>query len=258
MVPFLLAWILAFAAPAQAQDAEALTRYQQGVQAYRDGDVATAANVWRRLYASNAPELDPAALAFDLGNAAFRLGRPLEAALWFETSVRHAPRDADAWANLEFAREKAGLDPADRGDLVDTLSRLAHALTLAEAEWTVLALALALTAALAARAWWGGAGLRRATWALGVATLLACLPWAAALRRSGEPTWAVVESGGAELRSEPRADAPLVGRIEAAERVEHEDALPGWVRVRSGASLSGWLRETAVRDFGRGAAPSPP
>ena len=126
--------LAALAPRASSADDGALTRYAQGVQAYREGDAATAANVWRRLYASGAPGLDPAALAYDLGNACFRLGRPLEAALWFEESVRRAPRDADAWANLELAREKAGLDPADRGDLSDTLSRLVHSATLAEAE----------------------------------------------------------------------------------------------------------------------------
>lgn len=257
LVPTLL--LLAALAPrAVASDVEARTRYAQGVQAYREGDAATAANVWRRLYASAAPGLDPAALAFDLGNASFRLGRPLEAALWFEESVRHAPRDADAWANLELAREKAGLDPADRGDLADTLGRLVHALTLSEAERALLVLSVLLSVALSARAWWGGAPLRRATWVLAAATLVACVPWAAGLMRSGGPTWAVVEPGGGELLSEPRSDAPRVGRVEAGARVEHVDALPGWVRVGSGASLSGWLAETAVRDFGRGTASREP
>jgi hypothetical protein len=36
------------------------------------------------------------------------------------------------------------------------------------------------------------------------------------------------------------------------------DALPGWVRVSSDASLSGWLAETAVRDFGHGTASGAP
>jgi hypothetical protein len=84
------------------------------------------------------------------------------------------------------------------------------------------------------------------------------VPWAAGLRRAGEPTWAVVETGGAELYSEPRVDAPRVGRVEPGARVERTDALPGWVRVRFDASLSGWLAETAVRDFGHGTAPREP
>lgn len=258
------AWLLlvlalcAFAPRTTAADDEARTRYAQGVQAYREGDAATAANVWRRLYAAGAPGLDPAALACNLGNAAYRLGRPLEAALWFEAGVRYAPRDADAWANLELAREKAGLDPADRGDLSDTLSRLVHALTLAEAERALFVLALLFAGALAARAWWGGVGLRRASWILAGATLLACVPWAAGLRRASEPDWAVVEPGGVELHSEPRPDAPRVGRIEPGTRVGRVDALPGWVRVSSGASLSGWLRESAVRDFGHGTAAREP
>lgn len=255
VLPWLLLLLGAFLAPpARAAEDEAATRYAQAVQAYREGDAATAANVWRRLYRTGAPGLDPAALAFDLGNAAYRLGRPLEAALWFEASVRHAPRDVDAWANLELARERAGLPPADRGDLADTLARLLHALTLAEAEWLLVLSALALALALAGRLWWGGAALRRATWALGALTLLALLPWAANLRRAGEPTWAVVERGGAELASEPRDDAPRVGRLEPGQRVEHVDALPGWVRVRAGERLSGWIDEDAVRDFGHAVA----
>lgn len=253
MRALLLTLLVALLAPlSRGADEEAATRYAQGVQAYREGDASTAANVWRRLYRTGADGLDPAALAFDLGNAAYRLNRPLEAALWFEASVRHAPRDADAWANLELAREKAGLPPADRGDLQDTLARLLHTLTLAESEWALVLLSAALALAWAGRLWWGGALLRRATWALAALTLVALAPWIANLRRAAEPTWAVVERGGAELASEPRDGAPRIGRVEPGQRVERVDALPGWVRVRAGASLSGWLDEDAVRDFAYG------
>jgi len=258
------AWILWAAcaaflcAPSSGQESQARTRYAQGVSAYREGDPTTAANVWRRLYAEGAAGLDPAALAYDLGNAAFRLGNFLEAAAWYEASVRHAPRDSEAWINLELARERAGLEPADRGDLADTLRRLVHSVTLVEAERAVLVLALLLALALAARAWWGGTWLRRSTQVLSLTTALCCVPWLAALMRGEAPTWVVVESGGAELRSEPRTDGLLVGRAEPGTHVTRMDHMPGWVRVRSGGSLSGWLRAESVCDLTFGPAARPP
>jgi tetratricopeptide (TPR) repeat protein len=254
LLGFLLLALCAAPARGDDQQSEARTRYAQGVAAYREGDPTTAANVWRRLYAGGAPDLDPAALAYNLGNAAFRLGNPLEAAAWYGASVRWAPRDGEAWTNLELARERAGLEPADRGDLAATTRRLVFALNLAEAERAVLIASLLLAAALAAQAWWGGAGLRRLTLGLAVATALCCVPWLAHLARDEQGNLVVIESGGAELRSEPRADATAVGRVQPGDAVQQQDELPGWVRVRAGDDLTGWLRADSVLDLTFGSA----
>lgn len=237
--------LLAFGAPLQVAPVEASSdvgRFEQGVAAYRRGDHATAEILWRQLVEADGDALDPALLCYDLGNAAFRLERPLEAAGWYTAALRLEPRNPDAWANLELARERAGLDPADRGDLVDTLRRLAWALTRAELEWLLVGLAGALLAVLLVEALRGGVTLRRLAWVLAasIALLAGLWAWRAASREQA-PMF-VTLSAGAELRSEPRGDAAVVGRAEPAEIVERLDGLPGWERVRATGGQVGWVQ----------------
>lgn len=231
------------ASPAQEQAPSPTERFDQAVQAYRSGDYESAAALWSGLLSEASGEIDPSVLLYDLGNAAYRLDRPLEAAGWYTAAVRIAPRDGDAWSNLELSRQRARLDPADRGDLASTLRRLLSAVSVAEAEWALLVLALALTAVLAAQALLGGRALRRAAAVLAVALALGCLPWGWRLAQEGGDPLFVVAVGGATIRSEPRLQSPAIGRAEPGSEVEREDALPGWVRVAAADGTRGWVAE---------------
>jgi len=222
-----------------------LALFQQGVEAYRRGDHHTAESLWRRLFDTGSDTIAPAVLYYDLGNAAFRLERPLEAAGWYTAALQLAPRHADAWANLELARERAGLDPADRGDLVDTLRRLGSALTLVELEWTLVALAAVLLAVLLVEALRGGLVLRRTAWVLGAVALLGAALWfGRTVSRERAPLF-VTETGGVALRSEPRTDAATVGRVDPAKVVECLDGMPGWLRVQADGQV-GWVEEASI------------
>lgn len=232
--------------PVQAVAAGDMSLFQQGVEAYRRGDHHSAESLWRRLVDTGSETIDPAVLYYDLGNAAFRLERPLEAAGWYTAALRLAPRHADAWTNLELARERAGLDPADRGDLVDTLKRLGSALTLAELEWTLVVLAAALLAVLLVEAFRGGLALRRTAWGLGAVALCLALLWVARIASREHAPLFVTETGGAALRSEPRTDAATVGRIDPADVVECLDGMPGWLRVHADGGRVGWVEEGSL------------
>jgi len=244
-----MALVLALGQEPAPTEPTPLQRFEQGVEAYRRGDPESAAHLWQRLVAEGHAELDSAVLCYDLGNAAFRSGRPLEAAAWYSASLRMEPRSADAWSNLELAREKAGLEPADRGDLVDTLRRLATAQTLAELEWTLVVLAGLLLASLLLEAVLGGASLRRTAWSLAALLVVVAALWTWRVTQDRGPQLFVVESGGTTIHSEPRADAAAVGRAEPAELLEPTDALPGWRRVRSRSGARGWVREAEVLEL---------
>jgi tetratricopeptide (TPR) repeat protein len=227
----------------------AAQRFQAGVEAYRAGDHQAASSLWRGVLEEHGAELDPGLLCYDLGNAAFRAGRVLESVGWYTASLRYDPRSQAAWANLELARQRAGLDPADRGDLADTLRRLGTALTIAEIEWTLVALAALVCVAILAEAWFGGVALRRVAWTFAGSAVLCAGLWTWRLASEGGPSAFVTQSEGAVLHSEPRADAAAVGRADAAEIVARLDELPGWVRVRTAENVHGWTEATAVLEL---------
>jgi tetratricopeptide (TPR) repeat protein len=250
IAPFLAFPGLAFpgAASARPQTPPPAESFALGVQAYRAGDAAAARALW--LHALSAGEVNVRSeTLYNLGNAAWREKKPLEAVAWYTACIRLAPRHRDAWANLEFARSAAGLEPADRGDLAATADRLLHLLTLAESEWLVLAGGALLVALLAAQAWSGGAVLRRLALVSCALVALSIPPWIANLRRSTENGLFVLAPEGAAVLSEPRPDAALLSKLPPASIVQGRDKLPGWVRVasREGArELDGWVREDAV------------
>lgn len=77
--------------------------FERGNEAYTRGDFAAAAEAYRTVLQYGV--LD-ARVEYNLGNAAFRLGRMGEAILHYERARRLAPTDADVAANLALARSR--------------------------------------------------------------------------------------------------------------------------------------------------------
>ena len=225
--------------------------YARGLECYRAAtpDQAGARRCWTEALdpALGANRAQRAQLCKSLGNSAFRQERPLEAAAWFSAAVALSPRDADAWSNLEFARSKAGLEPADRGDLSATFERLSHYLTLAESEWLALAMAALLAGGIVLRAFvLGAAASSRPLALLLVLTLIALVPW---LVQSGEvardPVF-VISTAGVPVTSEPRPAASKVALLAAGAQARRLEELAGWVRVETRAGERGWVPADAV------------
>jgi tetratricopeptide (TPR) repeat protein len=233
----LFATLVALASAARAQD----SAHERAVAEYQSGSYEEARVAWLEALAESGPEArDRAALLYNLGNAAYRLGRPLEAAGWYTAAIELAPRHEAAWRNLEFVRRRAGVEPADRGDLSSTVVRLTTVLTRAECERVVLALLAALALVLGFEAWRGGVAAKVLAGVLAGLVCIASVPWAMHLARAGERQVFVVQPEGAPLSSEPREASAVVGRLAPASRAQVIDALPGWVRVRQGGA-SGWI-----------------
>jgi len=228
---------------------------QAAIDAYRQGDYDSAKSLWLAALetgndesGSPLPARERARILYDLGNAAFRSGAPLEAVGWYTASLRLRPRDAETWTNLEHARRTAKLEPADRGDLAATLWRLLTSTTLAESEWLALA-GLALWAlALAAEALRGGRLLRRLSFAATCLTLVSLVPWIVHHGRDDRDTILVIaaEDGGIGVHSEPRQDAAVVANAAAGTELDRQDELPGWVKVVVPDGTAGWIESRAA------------
>lgn len=222
-------------------------RNDVAVDAYRKGELDTARSAWSALLAdAHGPE--KARLCYDLGNVAFRARRPLEAVGWYTAALRIAPRDEDAWANLEHARREAGLEPADRGDLTATLARVVRAFTKGESELLALGGVALLGAALAYEALRGGRVARRVAIVASLAAACSFAPLATHLvATSKDPMLSIApREHPLALHSEPREDAAVVAEVQPGERMERIDELPDWTRVELENGTEGWTKSSSV------------
>lgn len=214
----------------------------EGTARYRAGDHVGADEAWRAAFDAATSEGERARLAYNLGNAAYRRGAPLEALGWYLASLARQPRDRAAHANLALARAEAGLPPADGGGLTASLTRAVGAFTAAEAGWLALGGVLVLACALAYEALRGGAhGRLVAALGFGVAAFAFGPLVVRALRPTGERAL-VIAADGLEGRSEPRGDAKGMAALEPGALVTVRDRYLDWVRVRvPGVEGESWV-----------------
>ena len=225
--------------------------FDEAVDAYRVGDLESAEALFEQLLDEELTAKDRGIVLFDLGNIAYRGERFLEAVAYYTAATEHLRRDADLWHNLELARSRAGLAPADAGDLAATVTHVLALPTDTEllfAGWLVVGL---LGLALGAEVVLGGRTPKIVAGVLVLALVgdLLLLEGRAAGAREA-PAMVIVE-GGAELYSEPRAGRETGVRLEPADEVEVLDQLgaegqPGsWVKVSAEAG-DGWVHGAEV------------
>lgn len=217
------------------------------VEAYRAGDHADALARWDALLRETTQgPVERGRLLYNAGNAAARGGSWFEAVGYYTEALHVTPRDADLWANLEYARREAGLEPADRGDLVSTLGRGLSAWTLGEARWIALGGLLLFAAALIFEAMRGGRGGRTTAWVGLALALLSAAPLARHQLTEDSPTVFVVSRKGLAVRSEPRSDAQVLERAEPCTYRRELDRLSGWIGVETAEGAKGWVPEEGV------------
>lgn len=225
--------------------------FDEAVAAYRASDLATAEALFAELLDLELSAEGRGEVQYNLGNVAFREGRFMDAVGRYSASVASWSRNADAWHNLELARARAGLDAADGGDLAATARRLAALPSDAELGYLAWMLVACLGVSLTLEVLRGGALWK---WLAGFALVALGfdLAWmqVRALGDVEQPAM-VVNSGGAELHSEPREELGIGVTAPAAERVEVLDALglpgaPGaWIKIDSEGGI-GWVRESQI------------
>jgi tetratricopeptide (TPR) repeat protein len=187
------------------------------------------------------------AILYNLGNAAFRAGKPGEAILAYERALLLAPRDQDVRANLRQVRKAAGLPEAESGPW----TRLVRLLTSNGWAWLASAGVYLACIALLLRRVLDGDGNPRpmraaltATAGTGLALLL--VAGAACATRLGERDRAVVLDGDPKLRVAPYASATASSELAPGEVVRIERRHEGFTLVRAASGRSGWMPSDAV------------
>jgi tetratricopeptide (TPR) repeat protein len=218
--------------------------FESANTAFADGRFDEARQGFAALAASDGAS---PAILYNLGNAAFRAGKPGEAILAYERALLLAPRDQDVRANLRQVRKAAGLPEAESGPW----TRLVRALTSNGWAWLASAGLYLACAALLVRRLLDGDGNPRpmrsvlaATAGAGLAALL--VAGAAYATRVGERDRAVVLDGDPKLRVAPYASATASSELTAGELVRIERQHEGFTLVRAASGRSGWMPSDAV------------
>ncbi len=223
------------AGPKPATPGEA---FQQAGAAYEKGKFADAL----ALYGAAAEGGMTAALAYNTGNAEFRLGRRGRAVLWFERARELSPRDEDIRFNLRVARAHISDEGGSAWEFLD------RALTPRELPWAAVILAW-LTLVPAGLALW-----RRVSWpgarkfVVPCGVLLAVVAaWLVLRERTAAEPWAVVTAAVAEARSGPGENNPVGFTVPEGRRCLVLGFRPGWTEIGVPAQgLKGWVREDSV------------
>ena len=217
------------------------------VEAFRAGQHEAALELWNE--ALSAPELgvrERSRLLYNAGNAAAREGGWMLAVAYYTEALKGAPRDADLWFNLEYARREAGLEPADRGDLAATCWRLLTAWTEAEARWMLFAGLVLLALGFSYEALRGGRAGRAAVWSTLSLALLSSAPLLRMELEESREVVIVLQERGAALRSEPRSSAQVLEKALPGANLALLDRLGEWVGVETTDGQKGWVLAEAV------------
>ena len=220
--------------------------FERGVEAYRGGDYAAAKYAWQATLAEPLDDLGRARVYFDLGNAYWRSQEPLPAIACYTAAVRLDPRHAEAWQNLELARAKANLPPADAGDLAATVQRLLASLRGAERRALLFGALVLWTVVLVFELRFGGRALRSLLVGASLLVAVAVVPWAFGHLVPERAAPMLVIASSAALRAEPLEARASIGELAALEEVERLDQLPGWVRIQRRDGTRGWVRADAL------------
>ena len=230
----------------RAQQAYPDSLWNAGVQAYTEGDFATALQDWEEVRSAG---LTSPELMYNLGNAYFKNDDLGHAVLWYERALKANPSDADAKYNLEYANALT----QDRIDTVpefflETWGRNAcHSLP--SNTWAVLSLVfLAITLALALLFLLGStSGRRRLGFFAGiVAFLVTFVCWDFAgwqARDARDQSYAIVMKPVSSVGSSPSSEsAKDLFILHEGTKVKILDSVSGFSQIEIADGRQGWIQ----------------
>lgn len=241
----LACWLLALGS-AYAASPEEL--FEKGNEAYAKGRYAESAEAYRE--ALRLGIRDPR-LEYNLGCAAFRMGRLGEAILHFERARRMEPGDADVLANLELARGRVidRVEAPAPSRVVAVLEATQDALG---ADGQLVALLATLWCIAGIVAWCSarpGGWNARAGWALvvlGLAATLLALSWRTTWNRLEGRAEGVILAPVVEVLGGPGSGNATLFTVHEGLKVEVRSEQTDWVQVSLPNGLNGWVPKDAL------------
>lgn len=187
-------------------------------------------------------------LLYNLGNTCYRLGRPGEAALWYERALTLDPAHPEARQNLRFLKRAAGLlqfEETEAHTLANRFRRDTLVRTTAAAAWlAALGLAAALTLQL-------GKPLKTTLWISSPILALVAIAAAGGLffkhqRRTELAARAVVTATELKASTAPARAAGTVIDLPPGSQVAQVSERGEWQYIEIPGKLRGWVPSDAI------------
>ena len=187
-------------------------------------------------------------LLYNLGNTCYRLGRPGEAALWYERALTLDPSHPEASQNLRFLKRAGGFlqfEETQAHALANTFRRDTLVRTTAAAAWLA---ALGLIAALTLQL---GSTLKTALWISSPILALVAIAAAAGLylkhqRRTDLTARAIVTTPELKASTAPARAAGTVIDLPPGSQVVQVSERGEWQYIDIPGNLRGWVPSDTI------------
>jgi Flp pilus assembly protein TadD len=241
-----LALAVSALAPALGETPE--ETFSRGNGAFEKGRYEDAAEAYRTVLRYG---IRDSRVEYNLGCAAFRLGRLGESILHFERARRLAPTDPDVRANLDFARSRC-FDRVEAPEVAAPIRMVRAAQDALGPDRQAGAVLLLLWLVLGLVVWRSsrpGGWNATAGWVLAVLLLLLAIVGSSGLatreRLEGTPV-AVVLAPSVEVRAGPGESNAVLFTVHEGLALEVRSERQDWVQVSLPNGLNGWVPEEAV------------
>lgn len=227
--------IVALALPLRA--AQSNPDFENANRLYEKGDFAGALAAYRKIASAGQAS---AALWFNLGNAAFKNGRPGQAIAAYRRAQALAPRDPDVRANLRFARESVPGNTSRSGP-VDRLMRILSAREAGALATILIWSWFGLLAAAQFRPKWK---IPLKMWQVAAGTLAVVFVayyWAIQFYQRANRTAVVVASGTSAVRYGPLEESQTSYTVRDGNELRVTGRKDAWLQVIDSSNRLGWM-----------------
>jgi tetratricopeptide (TPR) repeat protein len=230
---------------------EARNAFEQGNNAYKNGDYTTALAQYKLADSLS----DGAAIDYNLGNTYFKLKKWPDAILHYERALKFAPANEDIRHNLRLANERIV-------DRIETLPKSKAAIWWEDFRygigpdgWAWISIALAVVCVLAFLLYWVGKGvaIKRFGFFSGIVLFLLVIA-AITLAASAEKyrythVSGIIFTDKVDIKSEPREVANSMFVLHAGTKVAILSHDGDWYEISIASGNKGWIAASDLREI---------
>ncbi|NPA42636.1 MAG: tetratricopeptide repeat protein [Chlorobi bacterium] len=241
----LLGWIWTVGVAQPSAD----SLFQQANRLYAEGKYAEASELYKQIEASGK---EAAALYYNMGNAAYKQNRLIEAAYYYEKALKINPRLREARENLRTVRRGLRLEETALPEAVHKRLWKKFILQLPAEVWGLLSLIVLYISLAVWLVFMFSPHIRRrkaAFYILPFTTALWLLFLLASYSAEKYHTrlYAVVMEKQAELREEPSLESPVKRRALGGQKVEILEERDHWAKVKLSDGQTYWITRDSYR-----------